>query len=48
MEAGKSFLAVEIDYRPQAVDVTADLETVKRILGDQVPSQEIEAGHVNR
>ena len=41
MEAGKSFLAVEIDYRPQAVYIPADLETVNRILGDRVPSQEI-------
>ena len=48
MEAGKSFLAVEIDYRPQAVDVPADLETVKRILEDQVSPQGIEAGHVNQ
>ena len=48
MEAGKSFLAVEIGYRPQAVDVPADLEAVKRILEDRVSSQEIEAGHVNQ
>jgi 3-deoxy-manno-octulosonate cytidylyltransferase (CMP-KDO synthetase) len=32
LEAGKRFLAVEIDYRPQAVDVPADLEAVRRIL----------------
>jgi len=32
LEAGKRFLAVEIDYRPHAVDVPEDLEAVKRIL----------------
>jgi 3-deoxy-manno-octulosonate cytidylyltransferase (CMP-KDO synthetase) len=32
LEAGKHFLAVEIDYRPQAVDVPSDLEAVRRIL----------------
>ena len=32
LEAGKRILAVEIDYRPQAVDVPSDLEAVRRIL----------------
>jgi 3-deoxy-manno-octulosonate cytidylyltransferase (CMP-KDO synthetase) len=32
LEAGKRILAVEIDYRPQAVDVPSDLEPVRRIL----------------
>jgi 3-deoxy-manno-octulosonate cytidylyltransferase (CMP-KDO synthetase) len=32
LEAGKRILAVEIDYRPHAVDVPSDLEEVKRIL----------------
>ena len=35
LEAGKQILTVEIDYRPQAVDVPADLEVVKRIMGTQ-------------
>lgn len=35
LEAGKKFLTVEIDYRPQAVDVPEDLETVKRIMASQ-------------
>ena len=30
LEAGKRFLAVEIDYRPQAVDAPEDLEAVKQ------------------
>lgn len=32
LEAGKHILTVEIDYRPQAVDVPADLEVVKAII----------------
>lgn len=32
LEAGKHILAVEIDYRPQAVDVPEDLDVVKRIM----------------
>jgi CMP-2-keto-3-deoxyoctulosonic acid synthetase len=32
LESGREFLTVEIEYRPQAVDVPEDLETVKRIL----------------
>ena len=32
LEAGKQILTVEIDYRPQAVDVPADLEGVKAIM----------------
>ena len=32
LEAGKQILTVEIDYRPQAVDVPADLELVKAII----------------
>lgn len=32
MEAGKRYLTVEIDYRPQAVDVPEDLESVKRTM----------------
>jgi 3-deoxy-manno-octulosonate cytidylyltransferase (CMP-KDO synthetase) len=38
LEAGKKILTVEIDYRPQAVDVPEDLETVKRIMapGSQI------------
>lgn len=32
LEAGKRILAVEIDYRPHAVDIPADLEAVERIL----------------
>jgi 3-deoxy-D-manno-octulosonate cytidylyltransferase len=35
LEAGKSILAVEIDYRPHAVDVPADLEAVKVILDEK-------------
>ncbi len=33
LEAGQRILTVEIAYRPQAVDVPADLEAVKEILG---------------
>ena len=33
LEAGKQILTVEIDYRPHAVDIPADLEVVERILG---------------
>ena len=32
LESGRDFLTVEIEYRPQAVDVPEDLESVKRIL----------------
>ena len=32
VEAGKQIITVEIDYRPHAVDVPADLEVVKGIL----------------
>ena len=32
LEAGKGILAVEIDYRPVAVDVPSDLEVVKAML----------------
>lgn len=32
LEAGKQILTVEIDYRPHAVDVPADLEVVREIL----------------
>ena len=32
LEAGKRFLAVEIEHRPQAVDVPEDLEAVKRLM----------------
>ena len=32
LESGKKILTVEIDYRPRAVDVPADLEAVERIL----------------
>ena len=32
LEAGTQFLAVEIDYRPHAVDSPSDLERVKQIL----------------
>ena len=32
LEAGRKILAVEIDYRPQAVDVPADLERVEAIM----------------
>ncbi len=32
LEAGKRFLAVEIEYRPRAVDVPSDLDEVRRIL----------------
>ena len=35
LEAGKRFLTVEIDYRPHAVDVPADLEEVKQIMERQ-------------
>lgn len=35
LEAGKKFLTVEIDYRPQAVDTPEDLETVVRVLRSQ-------------
>ena len=32
MESGARFLTLEVDYRPQAVDVPEDLETVKRTI----------------
>ncbi len=32
LESGRKFLAVEIDYRPQAVDVPEDLEAVKKTM----------------
>jgi 3-deoxy-manno-octulosonate cytidylyltransferase (CMP-KDO synthetase) len=32
LEAGRRFLAVEIDYRPQDVNVPSDLEAVRQIL----------------
>ena len=32
LEAGRKILAVEIDYRPQAVDILADLKRVEAIL----------------
>ncbi len=32
MEAGKKYLTVALDYRPQAVDVPEDLEAVKRTM----------------
>lgn len=32
LEAGKRIMAVEIDYRPRAVDIPADMEAVKAIL----------------
>jgi 3-deoxy-manno-octulosonate cytidylyltransferase (CMP-KDO synthetase) len=35
LEAGKRFLTVEIDYRPHAVDVPADLEAVKQIMASE-------------
>jgi 3-deoxy-manno-octulosonate cytidylyltransferase (CMP-KDO synthetase) len=38
LEAGKRILTVEIDNRPQGVDVPADLETVKRAIDpDSIP-----------
>ena len=36
LEAGVGFVAVEIDYRPHAVDVPADLEEVRKILEGKV------------
>ena len=33
LEAGKQFLTVEIDYRPEAVDTPEDLEKVKEVIG---------------
>ena len=33
LEAGKQFLTVEIDYRPEAVDTPEDLEKVKKVIG---------------
>ena len=33
LEAGKQFLTVEIDYRPEAVDTPEDLEKVKSTIG---------------
>ena len=44
LEAGKRFLAVEIDYRPHAVDVPSDLEEVKRILEASAPGRSGPAG----
>ena len=35
LESGKRFLAVEIDYHPEAVDTPSDLERVQRILNQQ-------------
>lgn len=35
LEAGRQFLTVEIDYRPEAVDTPADLEAVKKIVNSQ-------------
>jgi len=37
LEAGAGFVAVEIDYRPHAVDVPADLEEVRKILEGKIP-----------
>lgn len=34
LEAGKQILTVEIDYRPQAVDVPADIEVVEGIMAN--------------
>jgi len=34
LEAGRQFLTVEIDYRPEAVDTPEDLEGVKKIIAD--------------
>ena len=33
LEAGKQFLTVEIDYRPEAVDTPEDLVKVKKVIG---------------
>ena len=35
LESGKRFLAVEIDYHPEAVDTPSDLERVQRMLNQQ-------------
>ena len=32
LEAGKTILTVELNYRPMGVDVPADLEKVKKIM----------------
>ena len=37
LEAGRQFLTVEIDYRPEAVDTPEDLEEVRKIIA--VPAQ---------
>ena len=34
LEAGKRFISVELEYRPQAVDVPEDLERVVRIINE--------------
>lgn len=36
LEAGRQFLTVEIDYRPEAVDTPEDLEEVKYIMSNRV------------
>jgi len=36
LEAGRQFLTVEIDYRPEAVDTPEDLEKVKNIVSNRV------------
>ena len=36
LEAGKRILAVEIDYRPHAVDVPSDLEQVKTLMSSSL------------